>query len=204
MNFKEAFQEKLLWWKLRWYESRNGMQYLNLKYQNHPRYSIGEYTYGYPKVYDFTKTAFLEIGKFCSISDNVTLILDGTRNTNQISTYPLQHVVCNQTTECNDLGIFIGHDVWIGMGATILPNVIVGNGAVIGAGAVVTKDVDEYEVVGGIPARHIKSRYTGPDVTKLLLMRWWDWDINLIKKEAENLSSGNLDKLYERWRDGML
>jgi len=189
MNFKEVILDTLLWIKLRWYEYRNGMQYLNLKYKDHPRYTIGEYTYGYPKIYDFTKTAFLEIGKFCSISDNVTLILDGTRNVNLISTYPLKHVLQNQTKDSDDIGIYIGNDVWIGMGATILPNIIIGDGAVIGAGAVVTKDVDDYEVVGGTPARHIKYRFNEEGRIKLLALRWWDWPTDRIKSNMLLLSS---------------
>jgi acetyltransferase-like isoleucine patch superfamily enzyme len=200
MNFKEAVQEKLLWWKLRWYEHRNGMQYLNLKYKNHPRYTIGDFTYGYPKIYDFFGTAWLRIGKFCSISDNVIIILDGTKSISHISVYPLNHVLFSTKTHSNDTGIYIGNDVWIGTGVTILQNINIGDGAIIGAGAVVTKNVKEYEVVGGIPANHIKFRFNEQETAKLLEMQWWNWDIKMIKRNLNKLQSGKVNELFEEWK----
>jgi acetyltransferase-like isoleucine patch superfamily enzyme len=197
MNFKEAIKEKLLWWKLRWYESRNGMQYLNLKYQNHPRYRIGEYTYGYPKIYDFTKTAFLTIGKFCSISDNVTIFLDGNRNTQNIVLYPLKHVLEKPDKSSKYIGTIIGNDVWIGHGAIILPNIIIGNGAVIGAGAVVTKDVADYEIVGGVPAHNIRFRFTNEQIDILKEVKWWNWSLDKIKRNTHLLSSSDINGLKE-------
>ncbi len=170
MNFYAMIADKILWCKLRWYEHQNnGMQYLNMRYQNHPRYTIGEYTYGYPKIYDFTKTAKLTIGKFCSISDNVTIFLDGNRNTGNIALYPLDHVFQHKETHSEKTGMVIGNDVWIGHGAILLPGIKIGNSVVIGAGAVVTHDVLDYEVVGGVPARHIKFR-----IPEHMREPWWN------------------------------
>ena len=71
--------------------------------------------------------------------------------------------------------VTIGHDVWIGHGATVLPGVSIGNGAVIGAGAVVSKDVDAYDIVGGVPARRIKSRFSPTIAARMKALGWWNW-----------------------------
>ena len=77
---------------------------------------------------------------------------------------------------------FIGHDVWIGTNAIILPWVTVGTGAVIGAGSVVTKDVSPYAIVGWVPAKVIKYRFEPDIIDKLIVSEWWNWDIEKIQK----------------------
>ena len=72
--------------------------------------------------------------------------------------------------------VTIGHDVWIGHGATILPGVTVGDGAVIGAGAVVSKSVEPYTIVGGVPARIIRRRFPQEIADRFQMLKWWDWD----------------------------
>ena len=71
--------------------------------------------------------------------------------------------------------VFIGHDVWVGRSAIVLPGVTVGHGAVIGAGSVVTKDVPPYAIVAGNPAKLIRFRFDQDTVGKLMLIQWWDW-----------------------------
>ena len=84
--------------------------------------------------------------------------------------------------------MFIGHDVWIGDGTIILPSVTsIGNGAVIGAGSIVTKNVEAYSVVVGNPARKIKMRFTPKVIRDLETSRWWEMDKNALKKELQNL-----------------
>ncbi|MGK9221787.1 CatB-related O-acetyltransferase [Microbacterium barkeri] len=84
----------------------------------------------------------------------------------------------------------VGNDVWIGREATILPGVTIGDGAVIGAHSVVTKDVAPYEVVGGNPARRIRMRFDEEDVRRLLAVRWWDWPIERITEHAAVIMTG--------------
>lgn len=71
----------------------------------------------------------------------------------------------------------VGNDVWIGREATIMPGVTIGDGAVVGAHSVVTKDVEPYAVVAGNPARHLRVRFDPDDVDRLLAVRWWDWPV---------------------------
>lgn len=91
--------------------------------------------------------------------------------------------------------IKIGNDVWIGYEAVILSGVTIGDGAIIGSRAVVTKDVAPYTIVGGIPARVIRKRFDDEKISKLLHLKWWDWDYYKIKENIHNIKSGNIDLL---------
>jgi acetyltransferase-like isoleucine patch superfamily enzyme len=86
--------------------------------------------------------------------------------------------------------IVIGNDVWIGYEAVIMPGVHIGDGAIIGTRAVVTKDVPPYAIVGGVPTQIIKNRFNDPTIQMLLKIKWWNWDIQKIKP---------IDQSSERW-----
>ena len=91
--------------------------------------------------------------------------------------------------------IVIGNDVWIGYEAVILSGVHIGDGAVIGARAVVTRDVAPYTVVGGVPAKKIKLRFDKETVRQLLVLRWWDWPVEKIQENLSAITQGNLELL---------
>lgn len=152
-------------------------------------YGIG--TYGNPNVL-FDSKARLKIGKFCSISEDVTILLGGEHEINTISSYPF--TLKNHNSKGN---VEIGNDVWIGQSTTILSGVSIGDGAVIGANSLVTKDVEPYSVVGGNPAKLIKYRFDEDTIEKLLELKWWDWDIKKIMDNKELLNSDNLDLILE-------
>lgn len=132
-------------------------------------------------VYRWTD-APLVIGKYCSISYHVKFILDDGRHCfNNVSNYPF---------ESNEIagkrGIVIGNDVWIGMGATILNGVTIGNSVTVAAGAVVTKEVPDYCVVAGVPAKIVKRKCTEKEADMMNQIAWWNWDDEKIKQRIND------------------
>lgn len=97
--------------------------------------------------------------------------------------------------------VTIGHDVWIGHGLIILPGLTIGNGAVLAAGAVVTRDVTAYSVVGGVPARVIKSRVSPVVIVKLKRIAWWDWPFDVIMISLANFQFNDIKAFCDRWKE---
>ena len=132
--------------------------------------SVGNYSYGELEVLASSDLPCkLEIGHFCSIGSNVTFILASEHPLNSLSTYPFKVKFLGYNLESGTKGnIIIKDDVWIGANATILSGVTIGQGAVIAAGSIVTKDVPPYAIVGGNPAKIIKYRFE-PNIVEQLL-----------------------------------
>lgn len=164
--------------------------------RRYAKYSIGEYTYGKPVVLVHDINTELKIGSFCSIAQNVQIMLGGDHYINWVTTYPLQYVstdLLDKTGHARSKGaVIIGCDVWIGHGAIILSGVTVGHGAVVAAGAVVTKSIPPYSIVGGNPARLLRYRFEPEVIESLLEIAWWEWPINKIIKFGPLLLSENI------------
>ena len=145
----------------------------------------------------------LIIGKFCAIASGVKFIMNGANhNINSFTTYPFGAFGKGWEAGIDSLknisskgDTVIENDVWIGMGATIMPGVKIGNGAIVATKSVVTKDVEPYSIVGGNPAKLIKKRFDDEIIKLLLEAKWWDWSIEKITKNIEILSGNELDKL---------
>lgn len=137
-----------------------------------------------------------QIGKFCSIASYVRIV-SGTHPVTMVSTHPAFYSSAKQSgitfvsenlfNEGTEKTI-VGNDVWIGSGATILGGVDIGDGSIIAAGAIVTKDVPPYSVVGGVPAKIIKYRFSEEQIAKLLEFKWWDKDIDWLKTHSSLFS----------------
>lgn len=166
------------------------------------QYSIGKYTYGSPDVFCFGDDTRLIIGRYCSISDRVVILLGGNHRLDWATTYPFS-AFPGQWPEAAMLkghpaskgDIVIGNDVWIGFGVILLSGVSIGDGAVVGAGSVVSRDVAPYTVVAGNPAVQIKKRFSGAIIRKLLTLRWWDWPEEKVKEHIHYLCSGDMEAL---------
>lgn len=154
-----------------------------------------------------TSLPFSSIGRFCSIALNIELII-GTHPTDRfVSTHPsffstskvsgfsfVNEQKFKEISWIDDkkqILLKIGHDVWIGAGAKFMQGLTIGDGAIIAAGAVITKDVEPYSIVGGIPGKIIRYRFDPEDIDFLKSIKWWDLPIHKIKEYAplfENIS----------------
>jgi len=154
---------------------------------------VGKHTYGAPKI--FGDKNLVKIGAFCSIAKEVVFLCNHDHNLDNVSTFPFNVLWgCGQNNHPTGKGpIVIGNDVWIGYRAIILSGVTIGDGAVVGAGSVVTKDVPPYTVVAGNPAREIKKRFDDKTIGKLLEMKWWEWGDDKIKKHCFKLMGNPKD-----------
>lgn len=146
----------------------------------------------------------LIIGKFCSIACKAKFLMtSGNHTMKSLSTYtfPIFYeewdLNVSHITEAwdNKGDIVIGNDVWIGYDAVIMSGVKIGDGAIIGTRAVVTRDVPPYTIVGGIPAKAIRKRFSDDIILKLLKLKWWDWQTEKIQANISHIQSGNIDKL---------
>ena len=148
----------------------------------------------------------LIIGKYSSIACGAKFIFNAANHTlNSLSTYPfpIMFEEWDLGTACEDIAaawdnhgdIMVGNDVWIGYEAVILAGVTIGDGAIIGSRAVVTKDVPPYTIVGGLPAKPIRRRYDEETVARLEKLRWWDWPEAQVRRAIPLLQAGDLDAL---------
>lgn len=179
-----------------------------------PNIIVGDYTYydddGGAEDFEKHVTHHYEfigdkliIGKFCAIGKGVEFIMNGANHRmNSASTYPFNIMGGGWerfTPSLKDLPIkgdtVVGNDVWIGQNVTVLPGVHIGDGAIIGANSVVSKDVQPYTVVGGNPIKLIRRRFDDGTTEFLLGLKWWDWSAEKIFKNLELLCSGDLSKL---------
>ena len=146
----------------------------------------------------------LIIGKFCSIACGAKFIFNCSNHTlKSLSTYtfplffeewdlPKSDVV---SAWDNKGDIVIGNDVWIGYDAIIMAGVTIGDGAIIGTRAVVTKEVEPYSIVGGVPAKEIRKRFSTDIIARLQELQWWNWDADIIRNSIKAIQDGDLGSL---------
>ena len=148
----------------------------------------------------------LQIGKFCSIACGAKFLFNSANHTlSSLSTYPFPLFFEEWGLEKKDVtnawdnkgDIIIGNDVWIGYEAVILAGVTIGDGAIIGTRAVVTKDVPPYTIVGGVPAKPIKKRFSEETISALLEIQWWNWSETRIAENIGAIQSGNIEQLKQ-------
>ena len=150
--------------------------------------------------YDFSKVKLI-IGKFCAIAAETRFIMTGQHKLDAISTYPFPIFGDGWENAYNiqDLpvkgDIIVGNDVWFGYDSLIMGGVKIGNGAIIGARAMVVKDVPAYSIVAGNPAKVVKMRFDDKTIDRLERIAWWNWDIDKINKHLKLISHLDVDQL---------
>ena len=179
-----------------------------------PQIAIGDYTYydDPENSEDFERNVLylypfigdrLIIGKFCALARDVVFIMNGANHKlSGLSTYPFQifgngwERVMPGLDELPMKGdTVVGNDVWLGYRAMVMPGVHIGSGAIVAAGSVVVSDVPPYAVVGGNPAKVIKTRFDAATVERLLAIAWWDWPVETITRNLESIVGGDVDRL---------
>jgi chloramphenicol O-acetyltransferase type B len=151
--------------------------------------TVGRHTYGVTEFTVFNATAEnpVVIGSFSSIADGVQIHGETHHANDQASTYPFRLRLQGRAEPSRGRGkVVIGNDVWVGARAIVLSNVTIGDGAVIGAGAIVTKDVSPYAIVAGNPAQLIRYRFAPDIIAQLQAIRWWDWPDDKIMAELDS------------------
>ena len=184
-----------------------------------PNIEVGDYTIYHdfvhdPRVFEKNNVLYhypvngdrLKIGKFCSIACGAKFIFTSANHKMaSLSTYPFPIFFAEWGLDAKNIrdawdnkgDIVVGSDVWIGYEAVILSGVHIGDGAIIGARAVVTKDVAPYTIVGGVPAKPIRRRFDDETIEKLESLRWWDWDAEKIRACIPAIQSGDIAALEE-------
>lgn len=145
----------------------------------------------------------LTVGKFCSIACGAKFLMTSANHAmGSLSTYvfPIFYEEWGHGMEVTEAwdkrgDIVIGNDVWIGYEAVILSGVTIGDGAIVGARSVVTRDVPPYTIVGGVPARPIRRRFGQETIDALLELRWWDWPLEKLSKNIRAIQHGDLEAL---------
>jgi acetyltransferase-like isoleucine patch superfamily enzyme len=157
--------------------------------------SIGKLSYLAKKVY----IRNCEIGNFCSIGPNVMIGL-GEHPIEYVSTHPVFYTSQGQLPlSFNRISNFneykktvIGNDVWVGANVIIKAGITIGDGSIIAAGSIVAKNIESYSIVGGIPAKFIRNRFSDYTITKLRNLKWWNWEIEKIKERSKEFLSPEL------------
>lgn len=186
-----------------------------------PNITVGRYSYysGYYHGHSFDDCARylmpdrddvdrLIVGSFCSIGTGATFMMAGNQGHRPewVSTFPFFFMSEEPAFANAEPGYLpagdtvVGNDVWIGAEALIMPGIRIGDGAMIGSRAVVTRDVEPYAIVTGNPAREIRKRFSDEQIAMLLEMAWWDWPIERIEREIRTLCSGDIAGLHARWK----
>jgi virginiamycin A acetyltransferase len=179
-----------------------------------PQIQVGDYTY-----YDDPEHATefeqrnvlynygienLIIGKYCAIAAETRFVMSGANHsTKGVSTFPFTIFGGDWGERTLDIALdipsrgdtVVGNDVWIGYRAIIMPGVRIGDGAIIATGAVVTKDVPPYAIVGGNPAAVVKMRYSDADIARLMRAKWWDWPVEKVTEHVRTIMVGTPEEI---------
>lgn len=178
-----------------------------------PLIEVGEFSYyddpDDPTAFEIRNVLYhygpekLVIGRFCALAEGVRFVMNGANHRmDGPSTFPFP-IMGGSWSAHFDLitglpergDTVVGHDVWLGYHAMVMPGVRIGHGAIVAAGSVVVEDVPDYGVVGGNPARLLRRRHDDADIARLLELAWWDWPLERITAHLRTIMSGSVEDL---------
>ena len=169
--------------------------------KQYPHFKVGSNCYGVPRIKHLHPDATLAIGNYCSFAKNVQIFLGGNHRLDWVSTYryPIffQEALHIKNSASTNGNITIGNDVWLCENCTVLSGINIGHGAVVANGAVVTKDVAAYEIVGGNPAKHIRWRFDELTREALLKSEWWDWPEDELLRIVDIICSDDISRFID-------
>lgn len=188
---------------------------IDFVYLKKDRYAnIGSHTYeNGAKVYRWSD-ANLKIGKYCSIAKDVNFIMDDANHSiGSITSFPIfdnlyndnEHIGTSTKSEFLALnrkkqGITVGNDVWIGLGSTILPGVVIGDGVTIAAGSIVSSSIPPYSVVGGVPAKVIRNKCNEEAKSQMQAIAWWNWSEETIENRALDFVNLSIEQFIQKYK----
>lgn len=166
--------------------------------------TFGKHSYGNIRITE-RSSGKVNIGKYTSLGRNITAFMSYNHNMNNISTYPFGHrglpitelmkpPLPNRNDFRKHLRLFIGNDVWIGSNTVLFSDITIGDGAVIGAYSIITKDIPPYSIAVG-QSRIIRKRFSNKDIAFLLKLKWWDFEDEIVTSIAHLLCSPNINAL---------
>lgn len=195
MNIIKMYFQKRKWRKLNPHNTTNAENFFDLTLVH-----VGSNTYGGINALTYNKKNKLDIGNFCSIGPEVMFVLSADHYTNHISTFAYRVKILNEKLEGVSKGdIKVDDDVWIGYGVTILSGVHIGQGAVVAAGSVITKDVPPYAIVGGVPAKVIKYRFSEEMISELMKVDYSKLTDDMVKEHIDELYNEVTDVKQLEW-----
>lgn len=174
------------------------------KFLDDGTFVMGRGTYHTPVIVDYPNDyAKVVIGNFCSVHGDVEIFRGGNHRIDWAAIYGFKVLAGYPVEQAEAVvsggDVIIGNDCWIGRTATILSGIRVGDGAVIGAKSVVTKDIGPYEIWAGNPAKFIRKRFSDDQIAAMLRIKWWEWDDDLIKERVLDLNGLSIDKFIEKY-----
>lgn len=177
-----------------------------LNQQKHlQNFDIGDYSHGHLNVLTWTKSGGLHIGKYCSFAENVTIMLGGEHRIDWVSTYAFPTLFEKAKGHPGWPKLkgdtVVGNDVWVGRDSIILSGVTIGDGAIIGAGSVVRKDVKPYAIVTGNPAIFTGFRFDRDVIADLIDMQWWNWPIEKIEEALPLMLTTDIRQFIEAYKN---
>lgn len=170
--------------------------------KRYPKHKFGDGTYGNLIIRDYMGKDQVSVGSYTSIGPGVTILLGADHRVDWVTTFPFNILVdefSHITGHPKSGGdVVIGSDVWLGLDSVIMSGVTIGDGAVVAARSLVTKDVPPFAIVGGVPAKLIRYRFDLDTRSRLLKIGWWNWSHSEVMKYVPLLQSDDVNEFIER------